>query len=413
MLDWFLCDLQGVPLQNGVLYNRRPGGRIEVAQHEIWKASVPLDIDDPAALLAYPLYTVLKVLMDDYPLFTGIIMKPRLDVEQGTVELNAVSSAYRLQYLFTGMRADGAALPNAVTGTNWRWTETSSAMLYYLLQHVNPTLTEQAGGMPGHGINASLQGQGPVRTRDYVPGTQAWAIFQEQTTVDDPIEWEITPDNVQTGVLATLRTFYPRQGLDKTDFVIFNAGWGLHNAVNLIYEPDGGPVINRSMQVGQTIEGEPSRFARADQPESQHGFGQYMDYQGRPDLKDQPQLAEFAQGAVSTQGWPQDFFTVVIPTEDGSAFTRDATTGSWTKKDRQFGKPFIFGPGANHDFWIGDTIAASGKSPGGFGIELSGRVHSGIITEVDSAGNTQADVQATPTVSEAGVTLATGTVPTG
>lgn len=407
MLIWKLCNLMGNTLVGGVLEDRQPGGFVEIVQHDLGRATVPLHAEDPARFLAEPLSTVLKVSMDDYPLFTGLVMKPRFDSEQDVVEVNAVShGAARLQNLVIGARADGAAIPNSVTGNPWRIEATTpSAMLYYLMQYFQPTATELAAGVIPTGIYIELIALGPSINRDFPPGTVGWSILQDLTTTDDPIEWELAAVDGTSGYLSDLRMFYPRQGVDLSETVEFHCEWGRNNAIKMTYEPDGGQVVNRSVQVGQAIEGEPQKFARGDQPESQLAYGQYMQYEGRTDVKESSILAQYAQGAVSTLGWYQDFFTVVIPTDDGSGFKRDAITGAWTKLPRSFGKPYRFGPGPNHDFWIGDTIGAIDKK--NINAALTGRVHSGRITEVDNAGNLQTEIQATPTISEVGVTVNT------
>jgi hypothetical protein len=407
MLTWKLCDLNGTPYN--VLNDRLPGGTVDVTLNDLWTAQVSLSNEDPAVANAYPLYSVLKVLLEDVPLFTGTVIKRRSQLS-GVTQLNAVSQGLRLQRLFTGQRADGGGINGAVSWNPWRLEGLGIAShIEYLLMHVQPTAAEVSSGVEGTGIvwgNAN-GGLGPVVIREYPPGTQIWRVYTDFTGLADGIDFQLTPLDLTNGQLNRLDTFRPRQGADRSSSIVFHAGWGQENASDFTWDPDGGPVINRSTFVGQVIEGEPQKFARADQPESQKAFGQYGDFQGRTDLQLSSQLAEFAQGAVSLAGWPIDYFTIVPALDDGSGYVRDSQTGAWTKLPRTFQVPPSFGPGPNHDYWLGDTIRAIAKDPPGLDENLTGRVLAARLTE-HASGAVIPEVTCAPTISAVGVTTVTG-----
>lgn len=406
MLTWKLCNLLGQQLTGGRLDYRLPGGRVNVGCNVKQSASVTLSTEDPAAPLVYPLYTVLKVLLDDVPLFTGICLKPRFNLQAKAVQINAVDQVHRLEHLFVGQRADGAGLPGAVSWNPWRWeAKWPTYMIYHLLAHVRPTAAEISAGVQGHGIIMDYTEQGSTRNRDFTPGAQIWRSMMDFTESDDAVDLHMQALDETNGNLNKLVAYYPRMGTDKSASVIFHAGHGRHNATDFTWEPDGGVVVNRATITGQTVEGDPQRAARADQPESQEAFGQYGSFESKPDTLDQSVLNEFAQGAVSTLGWPQDFFSFIPAQDDGSGYSRDAITGVWTKLPGQYGKPPRFGPGPNHDYWLGDTIGCIARDKPGLNVKLAGRVSDGTFTELED-GSLAVEIAATPVVSEVGVTVA-------
>lgn len=403
MLTWKLCALSGVQFDGGLLNDRLPGGKVNVAMGERQTASVSLSLEDPAAALVYPLYTVLKVLQDDTPVFTGLCLKPRFNIQAKAVQINAVDLSWRWEHLFVGQRSDGAGLPNAVSWNPWRWeARQPSSMLDWLAQHFEPTSAEAAAGVPTHGVYVEDQGIGTSRNRDVPPGTQGKKFLDDLSEGDSSmgIEYWFAPLDNTNYYHNHLQIFAPRMGSDKSGVVIFHAGWGQHNTTDFSWEPDGGPVVNRSTVTGQVIEGDPQKAARADQPEAQRGFGIYGDFQARADVLDQSVLNEYAQGQVSTAGWPQDFFSFIPAQMDRTGYVRNYLTGQWERQERQYGVPPSFGP--DKDFWLGDTIRCIAKH-GAIQENLTGRVTDGTITELDD-GATVYEIACTPTISEVGVT---------
>lgn len=273
------------------------------------------------------------------------------------------------------------------------------------MEHLAPTAAEAAAGVPDHGIvRGTLDSGGAVRTRDFDIGTQIWAAYLDMAGVIEGVDFQLTPLDRDDGVLEQLDTFYPMQGEDKTNEVIFHYGWGQETATDFNYEPDGGPVINRALYLGQVFEGEPQRTALADQPESQLAFGIFSKTEGRPDIVEGSILAEIAQGDMAALGWPQDFFNFVPSLADGSGWTR--VEGVPTRLPSKFGVGPEFGPSpTKHQFWLGDTIAVIARDQPALDDTFAGRVTDASFTEVDETGTVMPEIKCTPVISQTGITV--------
>ena len=405
MLSAKLCTLSGEFLAS--LDNRLPGMQVKVGIMNTKTASVSLSFDDEAAAQAYPLFTTLKVALDDWPLFSGVVLKPKFDLAVRRVAIPAIDVSFRAATRFIGDRSDGAGLNGHVAGNPYRWEGVDqSQMMWRFIQYMQRTAAEATLGIPDHGIGlGNLAGPTQFRDREYEYGKQILEAMNQLAGVINGVEYDFRAVDQEDGILALLDTFHPRMGFDKTDSVIFEAGWGAENCSDFSWEPSGDGVINRAVQIGQAQEGEPSPVRRADQIESQLGIGIYSQVTGRSDISEPNTLAEHAQGVASTYGWPIDYFDLIPATQDGSGWEKTGVNQYERIVGKKFGIPPRFGPGPHHDCWIGDTIRAIARDKPALDVDLTGRITDATITEADAEGNVAYELTCAPTISATGVVV--------
>jgi hypothetical protein len=405
VLSWHLCDLAGNEL--AALDDRLPGGAVEIGVNKPRTASVPLSLEDPAILSAYPLYTSLKVFLDGAPLFRGPLLRPRIESTGWTIR--AVDPSIRPQRFHIGQRSDDAGLDGALVDNPWRWEGVDQrSMMDRLIRYCDPTVLETNQGVPPVGIRTGssfwLPGSsGKARDREYEPGKQLWEALMELSEVLEGNDFELRPIDTTDGQMVEL--WIGPLGTDRSQEIVFEYGALGANASDFALELAGDGVVTRSTWTGQAIEGGDQPAVTAYQPEAERAFGIFGDFQGRPDIVESDTLREHAQGVVSTYGWPIDYFEVTPALDDGSGYRRNQQ-GILTKLPDRFAVPPRFGPGPQHDYWIGDTLGAWAQL-GRLIVETSGRLTDARLTEADDAGNYVTELTLAPAVSEAGITFDT------
>ncbi|MDQ3028440.1 MAG: hypothetical protein M3R09_00060, partial [Actinomycetota bacterium] len=417
-----LLNLQGTRL---AWVKQRKGLEVDMALNEQSSAAVQISLEDVEALQVAPLSRLLRIRLDDEPLFTGYVVTTGYSSETNSVALRAFDPFWRLkERAAIGMRGDntplvGAGQPGYVRGRPYRVAGIDqSEIMWLLVSHAEITNGERAAGVPSLGVKKGIFYRDAVKLRDreYEWGKTIGEAILDMTTVRRGPDFAFRPLlNSELGYWGyqhwAFDTFKPGRGTDRTSNVIFEHNTGRNNAPSFHYEPDGLPVANRSMWQGQAIEGLGPPQVTRNQPESQLAYGIYGDVHASTEIIYTETLREHADEFVAAHAWPPNFFDMTIAQADGSGWRRDPQTGELVRAGRDFGQPFIFGPdpGGKHDFGLGDTIrgiARFGKLPDGtFALyeDLAGRVTDAKITEVENMNAHVVEIKAAPTIDYSGV----------
>lgn len=380
-LSWVLTNPKGVRLAE--LRDRVPGAEVTIALNGQRTAKLALSLEDEAAAQVRPFDRFLKVFLGEEIIFGGPILVPRWLTAEGILDISAVDVSQRLVQAFTHNfdRQEGVG---------------QADIMHRLILHANRN-SGGATGIPLHGIVGGGPFEGNIgRDRSYPDGKQIWEALVDMSNVIGGPDFELRPEDTTTGFnWARFETYHPQQGDDKTDSVRLEAGLGRHTARDFNWEPGGGTIINRYTLAGQATSGTASPAWVAEQPESQKIFGIWEAFDADPDVTRITTLREKAESVVAANAFPIDFFDVTPAPEEG---------GLIAGTDQRYGVPPKFGPGAAHDYWIGDEISVAARVPPGLDVQLRGRVTDARLVEEDEAGNVAVELTCAPTVSAAGIT---------
>lgn len=326
------------------------------------RAFCPLSLGDPALELAKPLETVLRVTLkgpDDFslPLFIGKVTIPERGSEAGKRELgiNALDPFFQLERM----------LARKVTGSVWEalaFTAKEQAQIMWGL----------IDSQEGHGVAEGSLPASVKRDRTYAPGKEIGSALVEMSEVEGGPDFELEPVIASDGTLCRLNTFYPRQGSDLSEDVVFVHGKAPYTATAFRFAPGGEEVANRVLAIGapRDQEGE-SPFAEHPGYVAEHA-GSIALYEGAyerrlqlDDVIETATLEAHAKGEVAASAFPPLFFEFTSAPEQA-----DEETGE--------GVPPIFGV----DYWLGATIGVQHYAdPDDDPLEVAGRVTDAVITE--------------------------------
>lgn len=389
-LKWSLCDRLGVQL---AALQDRHGSKATIPLNDQRTGSVTLSLEHPAARLVTPLGRTLKGWLDGAPIFNGPILTPVFDGQAGTVEIPAVDSSLYVQlspfeppapatspYVFNLLATDQSTIMSAVIGG------------------AAPTSAELAAGIPGLPIASGTLPATVLRDRHYEPGQDRWGAVRNLSQVIGGVDFELEPLDRTDGIMARLNTF-ARQGSDKSATVKFAYNWGADNCENLVWKPDGGLVVNRSIYLGQSEYGGAPPYYRSSQVDSGIAFGILKEVVGRSDVSDPTTLREWAQSRASILAFPPDLCEVT-PAVEGLG-TVDPATNQRQRVNPQtgsrYGTPPIVGPAS--DYWLGDSVQVNGQmdAAGLVKVSLRGRVTQIELSDDDASNHeTRAALQLAP-----------------
>lgn len=399
MLIWTLGDLLGRSVAD-ISYPLE-GASVSIALAGPRSADITLSFDDEAAGQVYPLTRTVKCWLDGFPIFAGKQLTPEFDVvPERRVVVNAVDPWTQLEASYINNRADTDFTATPATGIfkgptfSPLRTEDQSETVARLIEHASPTAEEAALGVPGHGI---IRG-----SLDYNPDAEVWypwpqtgTSIAEEIQKRTAIDVELAPVDRQDGVLCELNTHYPSQGNDRTDDVIFEAGFGANNVASLKWKPAGEGVRNRWTTQGESVEGSPPFRYTSNQPESQILFGIWSMYEAQTGRSDQDpngyginDLRLIAMANCATHAFPLDNIELTIPQDDGTGWRRNPSSGRIEQVEGKYGVPPKFGPdpGGAHDFWIGDTITVRAYDRPTITLDVQVRVTDAKLTQLANGG---------------------------
>lgn len=396
MIDFWLCDLNGVTIKDFTDLSGGVRGTVTLTLNGGRVASVPASFDDTAAPFVQPLTTVVKASWDRGHLFTGVVVRPQYSGRDRRVTVTARDPTVRLQGFQVGARSDGAGIPSFNNGPYGWTTVDQSEMLARLMEHATPTATELTAGVPGHGIIRGTMPLSKTRDRVYEPGKQIWEAWTQLAGVVDGVDFDLRPLDQTDGSYVALDTYYPMMGSDRSDTVVFHYAWGLENLVDCDIEPAGDIVKNRSIHVGQLDEVSQSQPTSGvvDRSESVKVHGIYSDYVGESDVISAATLTEHALGTVTTYGYPPFFITMTPAQDDGSGY-RINSAGVLEILPKRYGSPPVLGPAA--DYWLGDIVAVVVRDGPAFDFDLLARVIEITLSNTPS-GAVQAELKLAPVV---------------
>ncbi len=382
-LDWELCDLKQSLLTR--LDNRRSGGRVELAQNRGRAAFCPLSIEDEAYELAATMETLLRVTLrgpSDWslPLFIGRAVVLETKDEAGAEEfgISAQDAFFHLERL----------LIRQVTGTIWEprvFAATAQEQIMWSLIEKAPV---------GHGvIKGVLSASGINRDRTYPPTKEIGLALQQMSEVINGPDFEFEPIVLSDGTIARFNTFYPKQGTDKSDDVVFVHREEPNSSTKFNLAPAGDEMCNRCIAIG----------APQQEPTETSPYGLYPGYVAEhaasvalygalekrlmlEDVIETPTLQAHAQAEVAAHAFPIPYFDFTSAPEPIGQESGD-------------GVPPVFG----QDYWIGDTVGCEAHLPAlAEPLELAGRITDARLTE-DEAGQITTKLSCSIAVSSAGI----------
>jgi hypothetical protein len=381
-LDVELCDLQQNVLTR--LDRRKPGLNVDLGLNAARRGECILALDDPALALAKSLTTVLRVTLKgpgefSRPLLIGRVIIPERvrSAEAQTLALKAADPLFHVERKLIRSEVGSVWNPRTFATTD------QSQIMWALIS-----------AFSDHGIAEGSLPASVNRDRTYAPSKEVGPALVEMAEVIGGPDFELAPVIAGDGTLVEFNTFYPRQGADLTDSVVFECGGGRETAVGLTHSPGGEEVCNRFLAIGapRDQEGE-APYAMHPAYLAEH-LDSIDDLQGAferreqfDDVTETATLEAHAKAAVAAAAYPVDFFDFTAAPEQYEDETGD-------------GVPPRFGV----DYWLGDTITVldydiDADEP----LELTGRVTDAKITERES-GQIDVKVTCSPEVSSTGVT---------
>ena len=383
-LDFELCDLKQNVLTR--LDGRKPGGWIELGVNKGRRAFCPLSLDDPARELAAAIKTVLRITLkgpDEYsvPIFIGRITIPDKAAEAQKYELGLYAS----DPLFHLERK----LIRSVSGSMWNpktFTGKDQSLIMW----------ELLSAFTDHGVAKGSLPASINRDRTYPPAKQVGPALVEMAEVIGGPDFELEPVLASDGTLCQFNTFYPRQGEDKSEDVVFVFREVGEDVLSFHESPGGEEVANRVVVIGapNNNEGESSPTTTHPAYVAEHA-GSIADLGGvfeRPeqleDVKEAATLKAHAEGLLAQTAYPTPYFDFTPAPEQ-----HEEETGE--------GVP----PRLGIDYWLGDTIGVEaflgedGDEPD----VLTGRVTDAKITE-RASGQIEVTHTCAPEISATGIT---------
>lgn len=386
-LDFELCDLQQNVLTR--LDGRKAGGWVELGVNKMRRAFVPLSLDDPARELAESIKSVLRVTLRDddleggsLPLFVGRVIIPDKTAEAQKYELGLYASdpLFHLERKLIRSVSGSTWNPKTFTGKD------QSLILWELI----------AAAAADHGVAKGSIPTSINRDRTYPPGKEIGQALTEMAEVIGGPDFELEPVVAGDGTLCNFNTFYPRQGEDKTDEVVFvfrNVG---EDVLSFHESPGGEEIANRVVVMGapNNSEGESSPVATHPAYVAEHA-GSIEEHEGAferreqlDDVKEAATLKAHAEGLVAQTAYPVPYFDFVAAPE-----SYEGETGE--------GVPPRFGI----DYWLGDTIKVEAflGEEGDDPTVLTGRVTDAKVTE-RAPGQIAVELTCAPELSATGIT---------
>lgn len=387
MLDFALCDTNG--RQIGSL-NRRQGAKVTVGLRQRRTATVDVSFEDPSAGKVEPVRSVLKARFMGDPLFTGRILRPQFRGRDRIVTMPAFDPGYQLEFAFLGMWPYSGGLVGHEPGLDFRLVDVDqSEIMARLIEYADPSdwneslLDEnQLEGIPRHGLVRGNLTPTRTRTREYDLGKQIQEAVEQLGEVIGAVDWEYEPVDRDDGTFAQLNTYFPWQGEDRRERVVWEYNCGMNNVADFTHDPSGDMLRNRSVWAGRREESTGGRLQPIvwrNNRMSELQFGVWGRFVGDPDITTEETLGEHADDDVSNYAWTIDFFTFTPATDDGEGWVRTGS-GGWEKTNERYGRPFRFAPSG--DFWIGDVIKIIARDRPALDVELEGRVVGGTINEL-------------------------------
>ena len=380
------------------LDGRRPGARVEIGLNAARRGFCPLSLEDPAYDHADPVKTILRATLkggaEDKMLLNGRIIIP----EQGVTEdgealgLNAVDPLFQLD----------RALIRKVSGSTWEaktFSATDQSQVMWSLIEAASTHGIIKGDLP-----ASIN-----RDRTYIPGKEVGPALVEMSEVIGGPDFELEPVMASDGTLCRFNTYYPRQGTDKSNDVVFTIGAPPYTATGFQFAPGGDEIVNRVLVIGAPLnnEGEEEQpFATfpayvAEHKASIAQYGLFEQVVQLEDVVEGTTLKAHAEAVVAANAAPIPYFDFV------TAFERFSD-------EVGAGVPPIFG----EDYWLGDTIGVRAylgtarlndldepvNAAGDLidPLALTGRITDAVITETEN-GLLQVKSTCAPEVSSVGI----------
>ena len=349
------------------------------------EATVTISMDDPAATVVEPYKTLLHVTyvtpIASYLVFWGIVTQPVWDSSQETLTIPAVDMALKLQnrQVRFGTRilngSDNADEPNPFNGTGDKRSTGHVPVDYvgigWLRDAARNNGPQNARGVPPLGITDGINTASPLELDtpykiEARRGDILWDVLQQIISYQVSPDFELEPRDGTFGVYARLNT-YARQGHTDPTRIIFHDGFGNDNC-QVTYQP-GGKIINASHQLST---GDQARVTTSDE-DSQNTYGIYTEWSSTDyPATDTSALADLGQQQIDAYGEPPDYFQVA-PNMDAGLYYLD-------------------------HYAVGDACTAAVRR-GQLKRQVTGDITSVKLTQSDSAGNVQPDLEVAVSVS--------------
>lgn len=386
MLAWSLHNLAGERL--ATLDAALPGSWVDIEGLGRRTAEVTLSTADRAAGHVYPFAVVLRAWDGDVglePVFAGVLMQPIVDLGAGTIRVAAAGPRIRLESWAIGLRSGVDELAGHATGNPWRWEGVpQGTMLARLVDYAQPTASELAAGIPGHGIVPGTIVPGTMRDREYAAGAQIAEAMDQLADVQGGPDWDLVTiwDEEHPERLARLDVA-DSIGRDLTGTVQLEYGLGRNSADHMTWSP-GPTIANRVLGVGEAPSYDGSSPTppaapsfRGNQIESQMAFGLWGSVEAYASVTEQPTVAAHVAARLATESWPVDHFEI------------RPRAGYRVQPDRP---PWRLAP--DGDLWLGDWFTARGHRDNVI-LDLTGRVI-GARREVLDDGSSRTTLRAAP-----------------
>jgi hypothetical protein len=398
-LDWELCDLNQNVLAR--LDNRRAGAKVEIGLNSYRRASCPISLEDPARGLAESMNTVLRATLRGPGDFSRVLAIARVTIpeQSGSSDsdgeiIYATDALAECDAALIGRRIPPAYayVPGSTVVVMPKWFyETEQSEIMWTVIEDSAIETVAQGSLEGY----------VERNRTYPPGKSVGEVLLQMSEAIDGPDFEFEPVVRDDGVLCQFNTFHPKQGQDLSGEIVFAYGKSPFTATEFNFAPGG--LVNRATVVGAPIqdafEGDsllmhPAYIAKHEASIAE--FGTFEEYEALEDVSEITTLEAHAKAIVGAGAYPTPFFTFA------SAFEQvDSEVGP--------GVPPAFG----RDYWIGDTIGLSVRTPdwteGQDDLELTGRITDAELTELDS-GQLAVRLTCSPQISDVDVTGEIATV---
>jgi hypothetical protein len=396
-LDFELCDLEQTVLTR--LDQRKPGGWVQLGLNAMRRGFCPLSLDDGARELAEAVKSVLRITLKDddlpdgsLPLFIGrvIIPEDKADAKTQELGLNASDPLFQLERKLARSAVGAVWNPVAFAATD------QGQVMWSLIS-----------ALVGHGVTKGSVPPSINRDRTYPPGKEVGQALIEMSQVIGGPDFELEPTLATDGTLALFNTYYPRQGADKSEDVVFTFRNAPEDAIAFSHAPGGEEICNRFIAVGAPAdeEGEeesPVALHPAYLVEHAGSIAEYKNaFEEREQLDDVKELATLkahAEAVVAARAFPTPYFSFTAAPEQYAGETGE-------------GVPPRFGI----DYWLGDTIGCNVYYEGSDEpLELTGRATDAKVIERPS-GQLDVELSCAPEISSVGLSgeALTWTVPEG